>query len=283
MSPWRRKPLSTLNLEHHPSSPEHHLQRHLSVWDLLGIGVGGTVGSGIFVLTGQIAATYAGRATWCSFALSGLAATCSGVCFAELSGRIPAAGSTYAYAYVCWGQLAAIVAAACLTLEYVVAGAAVARTWGDKVVLIFSEDNADESSSSWLEPQGFNLPAFAISSICTLMLLMGVRESKNATNFITVVKMLLVLFMVVAGFWLGRGNTTPSTLVHWAPRGGGSFKRGHQQFLWLFGIRRSLLFGGRSQKSGQRHASGRIGNTGYRNSHLHCRLHRLDGHGRRSF
>lgn len=204
-SPWLRKPLSVV-YQHEQGGgacasttkvDQPYLHRHLSVWDLIGVGVGGTVGSGIFVLTGQIAANYAGRATWLSFAISGMAATCSGVCFAELSSKIPAAGSTYAYAYVCWGQLAAIIAAACLTLEYVIAGAAVARTWGDKVLLFAGPDVAP-----YWEPWGLNIPAFLISTICTVLLLMGVKESKTATNTITAFKMLLVGFMVAGGLYL---------------------------------------------------------------------------------
>ena len=76
----------------------------------------------MFVLTGYIAHHYAGPGTFLSFAISGLAASVSGLCYAELAGRIPAAGSTYIYAYVSLGEWAAVVAAACLTLEYGVSG-----------------------------------------------------------------------------------------------------------------------------------------------------------------
>lgn len=103
---------------------QHKIRRHLTLLDLVSVGVGGTIGSGIFVLAGFIARNYAGPATAVSFAISGAAAAASGVCYAELSGRIPSAGSTYVYTYVCMGELAAVIAAACLTLEYGVSGAA---------------------------------------------------------------------------------------------------------------------------------------------------------------
>ena len=226
-NPWLRKPLSEVFALEQSHDSHHHLHRHLSLGDLLGIGVGGTIGSGIFVLTGQIAAQHAGRATWCSFALSGLAATCSGVCFAELASRIPAAGSTYAYAHVCWGQLAAVVAAACLTLEYAVSGAAVARTWGDKVILIMSSSQGlEDGSAEWLQPWGLNLPAFFISAVATTLLLVGVRESKSVTNNITVVKMALVTFMIVGGFWLWLPGDMKSADVAWAPQGVSGIVRG---------------------------------------------------------
>lgn len=143
-SPWIRKPLHIVHEQEvsqetqadHSAAGEQQQQqhrhsrrvrRHLTLLDLLSVGVGGTVGSGIFVLTGQIASQYAGPLTFVSFTIAGLAACCSGTCYAELAARIPAAGSTYVYAYICWGEVVAVVSAACLTLEYGIAGAAVAR------------------------------------------------------------------------------------------------------------------------------------------------------------
>ena len=111
--------------QRHHQQQQQNIRRHLSLVDLISVGVGGTIGSGIFVLAGFIARNYAGPATAVSFAISGVAAAASGVCYAELSGRIPTSGSTYVYSYVCMGEIAAVVAAACLTLEYGVSGAAV--------------------------------------------------------------------------------------------------------------------------------------------------------------
>ena len=103
---------------------DHRLPRHLVLFDLISIGVGGTIGSGIFVLCGLIASEYAGPATCISWAIAGCAAFLSGFCYAELSGRIPSAGSSYAYAFCSMGELFAFVTAACLTLEFLVSGAA---------------------------------------------------------------------------------------------------------------------------------------------------------------
>ena len=119
--PWTKKPLSIV-LDEIGREGSHSTVRHLSVIDLIAIGVGGTIGSGVFVLTGYIANHYAGPGTFLSFAISGLAASVSGLCYAELAGRIPAAGSTYIYTYISLGEWAAVVAAACLTLEYGVSG-----------------------------------------------------------------------------------------------------------------------------------------------------------------
>jgi len=243
-SPWIRKPLHVIrqqeavvvesrhNNHQAPVEDEHSSHRgrglrgggrHLTLFDLLSVGVGGTVGSGIFVLTGQIARNDAGPWTFLSFAVAGAAACCSGVCYAELAGRIPAAGSTYAYSYATWGELVAVVSAACLTLEYGVAGAAVARSWGDKVLLFLKEEEdlytdaaegvaSKSSSSSSSSTTGvFNLPAGLLSLTCTVLLLKGVQESKTVTNFFTVLKLLLVAFMTIGGFvlWNGSANMRP--------------------------------------------------------------------------
>lgn len=96
------------------------LQRHLSLFDLVAVGIGATVGSGVFVLTGFIAHTLSGPAVSCSWLLAGLAACLSGLCYAELGGRYPySVGSTYVYARETMGTYASVVAAACLTLEYI--------------------------------------------------------------------------------------------------------------------------------------------------------------------
>lgn len=209
-SPWLRKPLEIVYqqeaLESQQQKTTHRLRRHLTVWDLIGVGVGSSVGSGIFVLTGQIASQNAGPLTFVSFAVSGLAACLSGVCYAELSGRIPAAGSTYVYAYVCLGEVAAVVAASCLTLEYAISGAAVARSWGDKIVIWIS----GFFDVSWMEMGPVNLPAGFISILSTLLLLAGVQESKSVTNFFTALKMLIVVFMILGAFLLFEPkNMTP--------------------------------------------------------------------------
>jgi len=210
--PLLRKPLwVVLEQETHEHHESTTVERHLSLFDLVSVGVGGTIGSGIFVLTGYIAHYYAGPATTISFFISGVAACCSGLCYAELAGRIPASGSTYAYAYVALGEVFAVLAASCLTLEYMVSGAAVARSWGDKVVLWIRDEWGWESTEKYLSP-GYNLNPLAgiLSAACVLLLMDGVKESKMVTNVVTSLKVALVVFMIVGGFWLLDGsNLTP--------------------------------------------------------------------------
>eukprot|EP00537_Pseudo-nitzschia_pungens_P004964 CAMPEP_0172363036 /NCGR_PEP_ID=MMETSP1060-20121228/6503_1 /TAXON_ID=37318 /ORGANISM="Pseudo-nitzschia pungens, Strain cf. cingulata" /LENGTH=732 /DNA_ID=CAMNT_0013085685 /DNA_START=403 /DNA_END=2601 /DNA_ORIENTATION=+ len=204
------------NLQHTNVPPP---EPSYTLWDLVSVGVGGTVGSGIFVLTGYINHHYAGPATFLSFAISGLAALCSGISFAEFSGRLPRIeGSTYTYAYVSMGEYAAVLAAACLTLEYGVSGAAVARSWGDKMLEWTAQwstetqdndnDNDDVVSSS--SEALFNPLAGIISMASVVVLACGVQESKAVTNFFTVTKMILVGIMIVGGFCLfSPSNMSP--------------------------------------------------------------------------
>jgi amino acid transporter len=109
------------------------LERSLSLFDLICVGVGGTVGSGVFVLTGIIAHSYAGPGCVISWLIAGICCMLSALSYAELSSRMTSAGSSYAYVYYSLGELPAVIAAWCLSLEYGISGSAVARSWGEQL------------------------------------------------------------------------------------------------------------------------------------------------------
>jgi len=195
---------------------EAGLERHLSLRDLIAVGVGGTIGSGLFVLAGLVANRYAGPSTVISWAVSGFAACLSGCCYAELSGRIPLSGGCYAYTYVALGELFAVVSAACLSLEYVAAASAVARSWGDKCVEWMEQELGDEHwihdylGTTELGPFAFSPLALVVSGGAVILLLNGVKESKRATNLFTSLKVLVVMFMIVVGcFYVSPKNWSP--------------------------------------------------------------------------
>ena len=113
----------------------NHIERHYTLFDLLSIGDGGTIGSGKFVLCGYDANQFAGPATCISWAiLAGVAACLSGICYTELACRMPAAGRSYVYVYADMSKLPAVLVAACLSLEYCISASAVARSWGDNCI-----------------------------------------------------------------------------------------------------------------------------------------------------
>lgn len=196
------------------------LERHLDLFDLVLIGVGGTIGSGLFVLAGLVSNEYAGPAASISWCLSGFAACLSGCCYAELSGRIPLAGSAYAYTYVAMGEVFAVVSAACLSLEYICAAAAVARSWGDKTVEWISDIYPGQTFLT--VDSAYSPLAFLIAAAIVALLLCGVKESKRVANFFTTLKVALVTFMVVVALW----HTHPSNWVPFAPYGVSGVIRG---------------------------------------------------------
>ena len=175
--------------------------RHLSLFDLVSIGVGGTIGSGIFVLNGLIAHSYAGPAVFISWIISGFAALLSGCCYAELSGRIPSTGSSYAYTFVALGELPAFIAAGMLSLEFLLSGSAVARSWGDKVVEWARVQLSASDNVIQIFDPGYNINPMAclVSIFSTILVTKGIKESKLLTDIFTWVKVLLVLFMTVGG------------------------------------------------------------------------------------
>lgn len=199
------------------ASPQanRRMKPHLSLFDLVTLGVGITIGSGIFVLSAVIAHKYAGPATVLSWSLSGIAAFLSALCYAEISGHIPSSGSSYAYAFASMGELPAFITAACLTLEYLVTGAAVGRSWGDKFLSWISiELGAGDGLRKYLDP-GFEFKPMAIIIvvICTGIVCAGVKESKVVTTFMTWSKVALVTFMSITGLALFK----PSNMVPFVP------------------------------------------------------------------
>ena len=196
---------------HRHAPVEGHVERHLTLLDLIAVGVGGTLGTGIFVLCSLLSSSFAGPASVLCWTLSAVPALLSGFCFAELAGQIPAAGSTYAYVYASMGELPAVVAACCLSLEYLVSASAVARGWGDNVVDMI----VGSSSSGWLvhflrPGLNFNPMAFLVSTAMAGLLLGGVKESKVITNYFTAFKVAFVAFMTSMAFGLMNPmNLTP--------------------------------------------------------------------------
>ena len=160
------------------------------------MGVGGTLGTGFFLLCGLLTLTYAGPSLalcWLLI-LSVVPALLSGFCFAELAGQIPAARSMYTYVYASMGALPAVLAAGCLSLEYLVSANAIARVWGDKIAVWvlapplgrgtvvpdgnFVGDNSsttyDDGSSHWapqlLRPGwNFNPLVFLLAALASMM------------------------------------------------------------------------------------------------------------------
>ena len=143
MSLFRRKDVASLQAE---VARDQSLKRALGPVNLVFLGIGAIIGAGIFVLTGQAAANYAGPAIVWSFVLAGTACALAGLCYAEFSSMIPIAGSAYTYGYATLGELFAWIIGWDLILEYLFAASTVAVGWSGYVV-------------SFLRDLGINFPS----------------------------------------------------------------------------------------------------------------------------
>ncbi|KAF0688908.1 hypothetical protein As57867_019497, partial [Aphanomyces stellatus] len=200
---FRTKPIEVI----HAEERKEELARELGLWDLIAIGIGGTVGSGIFSTAGSIISGQAGPAAFLSWAIAGFVSILSGFAYMEMSSLVPSSGSTYAYSYHILGELPAFVAAWLLTLEYGMSGAGVARSWSQKIQEWCEQGGGDYA---FLNADHTNLMAFVVMFVSMVVLLGGLKFGKLFINVVTTTKVAVVLFIIVAGFAATKGdNLTP--------------------------------------------------------------------------
>lgn len=194
------------------------LPRTLSLFSLTCFGVGSTIGAGIFVLTGTVAAEHAGPAVVLSFVLASFACALAGLCYAEFAGMVPVAGSAYTYAYATLGELVAWIIGWCLILEYLFASALVAIGWSGYAVSMaadfgvvlspaFTQAPLDVTAAGLVFTGAvINLPAVAVVVLCTGLLLAGTRLSARVNEIIVVAKVAVILVVGIAGLLYANGN-----------------------------------------------------------------------------
>ena len=181
---------------------QHRLSPTLSWWHLVGLGVGGVVGTGIYTLVG-VGANLAGPAVILSFFIAGLICVCAALCYAEVAAMIPASGSAYTYSYVALGEIFAWIVGWCLILEYSLVVSAVAVGWSGYVGGFLA--SLGMKLPDWLSVGPYagglvNLPAILIIAVVAGLLSAGTRESANLNAALVVVKLAaLALFIALAG------------------------------------------------------------------------------------
>jgi amino acid transporter len=184
---------------------ENRLRRALGPISLTALGVGCIIGSGIFVMTGRAAAEDAGPAVMVSYSVAALGCLFAALCYAEFAAMAPVAGSAYTYAYATLGEVFAWIIGWDLILEYAMACACVAASWGNYLQSFL--DTAFGVQIPWwlandpftMPGAWFNLPAVAIMFLITIVLIVGIRESASTNAVLTVVKLAVVLFVIGAG------------------------------------------------------------------------------------
>ncbi|MBE3002050.1 amino acid permease [Nocardiopsis sp. HNM0947] len=208
----RRKPIEKLVAE--TNGPEAGgLRRHLGFWHLSMIGIGATMGTGIFVVLGE-AVPVAGPAIILSFVLAGLTALFSALAYAEMAGMIPASGSAYSYSYATMGEFMAWVCGWCLMLTYGVSVAAIGVGWGQYIneflYLTTGLTLPQEFLVGPMEGGVMNVPAAIVVLLAMFALLAGVRESTRVNAVMVVIKVaILVMFIAIAITAVEDGNFAP--------------------------------------------------------------------------
>lgn len=214
---WKRllkkKDINTVLSE---STQQTGLKRNLTAANLVTLGIGAIVGTGIFVITGTAAASYAGPALTLSFLLSAIGCVMAGLCYAEFAAMIPVSGGVYSYSYTIMGEFLAWFIGWVLVLEYLFACSSVAvgwsgymlslcTEWGVNIPAHLSYATFDHDDSGWFMTGSIiNFPAVFIVGIVTALLLGGIRQSALINNIIVVIKVGVILLFI--GFGLSYIN-----------------------------------------------------------------------------
>jgi len=201
---------------------ETGLRRTLTAKNLVALGIGAIIGTGVFVITGTVAANNAGPALVLSVIISAVGCIFAGLCYAEFAAMIPIAGSAYTYSYASLGEFIAWIIGWDLILEYMFAASTVAVGWSGYVVSFLADFGIiipsklchapfDYVSGHWVATGGiFNFPAVFIIVIVSTLLVIGIKESAKFNNVIVIIKVTVLLLFV--GFGISYINT-----ANWHP------------------------------------------------------------------
>lgn len=203
----------------------HHLKRTLGAFHLVLLGIGCVIGAGIYVMTGNAAANFAGPGVMLSFIIAGCACGFAGLCYAELASTMPVAGSAYTYSYATMGELFAWVMGWLLVLEYGVAAATVAVGWSGYVTSFLRDFDIvipSQFTSAMVQSMAsaghlsfditgnINLLATTAILAVTALLVIGVSESATVNNVIVFIKVGVLLAFVALGIaFVNADNWSP--------------------------------------------------------------------------
>ncbi len=225
MSLFQTKSIESLQKE---AAADVGLRRSLSRMNLVSLGIGAIIGAGIFVLTGQAAAQYAGPAIAISFVISGLGCLFAGLCYAEFAAMIPISGSAYTYSYATLGEFFAWIIGWDLILEYLFVAPTVAVGWSGHFVAFLKEFNIVLPVHLTQAPFDYvnghlvstghlmNLPAVGIIAVLTWLLVIGIKESATFNNYMVVTKVSVLLAIIGFGIWYLLGHHDLA-VKNWTP------------------------------------------------------------------
>ncbi|EFN62455.1 Cationic amino acid transporter 3 [Camponotus floridanus] len=201
---WKTLSRKRIEEENREVKGNEQLARVLGLFDLTALGVGATLGLGVYVLAGSVAKDTAGPAVCISFLIAAIASAFAGMCYAEFASRVPKAGSAYVYSYVTVGEFIAFVIGWNLILEYVIGTASAARGLSNYIDVLIGNVMGNTLRSlmpinvSFLSeyPDFF---AFGMVMLLVILLCIGVRESSILNNTFTVVNIITIIIVIIAG------------------------------------------------------------------------------------
>ena len=216
---------------------KNRLKQVLSARALIAIGLGATIGSGIFVLTGTVAANHTGPAISLSLLIAAFGGGLAALCYSEFAAFLPVPGSAYSYTYATLGEALAWFIGWNLLLEYAISASAVAVSWSAYVVSLLADAHIhlparfvdtplalDAQEHIKFTHAIINVPAVLIIAAMTALLYVGVRGSAGANSFMVSLKVAIIIIIVIAGIsYVNPANWTP-----YVPANTGSF--GHFGF-----------------------------------------------------
>jgi APA family basic amino acid/polyamine antiporter len=210
MSLIRTKPVEQSISDAEGVTTGRRLRRELSALDLTVFGIGVIVGTGIFVLTGQVARESAGPAVALSFVAAGIVCGLAALCYAELSSSVPVAGSAYTFSYATIGEFPAWIIGWDLILELALGAAVVAVGWSGYAKSLLDSMGIHLSPTIAGEEAQFNIPAMLVVLVVTALLILGIKVSSRVNAVIVAVKIAVVLLVIVAGlFFVKAANYSP--------------------------------------------------------------------------
>lgn len=188
----------------------HALKRDLTWWDLAIMGVAVAVGAGIFSIGAQAAAFHAGPAVVLSFLIAGVVCGAAVMCYAEFASMIPVAGSAYTFTYTTVGEIVAWVIGWDLILEMLMAGSVVSKYWGVYLNQFFELIGWNINTNIAIGSFNFDLAPVIIVAFFTALLVMGTKIGARVDGALTILKIAIVVFIVVVGFfYIKAENFTP--------------------------------------------------------------------------
>ncbi|KAJ4837833.1 catalase A [Turnera subulata] len=207
--------LDSTELHEVKARSEHEMKKSLTWWDLMWFGIGAVVGAGIFVLTGLEARDHTGPAVVLSYVVSGVSAMLSVFCYTEFAVEIPVAGGSFAYLRIELGDFVAFIAAGNILLEYVIGGAAVARSWTSYFATLCNHDPDDFRIIVHTLPDDYghlDPIAVGVSSVICILAVLSTKGSSRFNYITSILHVAAIIFIIIAGLSKAETkNFTPFT------------------------------------------------------------------------